>query len=66
MHIFNKLDVWFWNKWEGTFFEWLEDVVEGDEGEGGERGHKPSRDVIFAYKTWLPENKSFWDPDDFV
>lgn len=27
------------------------DVVEGDEGEGGERGHKPGRDVIFPCKA---------------
>lgn len=34
-----------WNGWG--------DVVEGDESEGGEWGHKPGRDVIFACKTWL-------------
>lgn len=33
----------FWSGWG--------DVVEGDEGEGGERGHKPDWDVIFACKA---------------
>lgn len=33
----------FWSGWR--------DVVEGDEGEGRERGHKPGWDVIFVCKT---------------
>lgn len=51
MHIFNKLDVLFWNKWEGKFLEWLGRCGGRGWSEGGERGHKPGRDVIFACKT---------------